>query len=233
MDLVTTDPIRAARTWRYDINIPTCIHKLFCTEAGSGSLKDVWSSDSELIFVWCTHKEVCIWNTRMEIPAEMVGAISDFSTTNLKISGDGSMVFLQDHKYVQALSVWTGEVVGVVKLDDPPSNEPLIVDGSRIWVCFENSQTQGWDFGAPDLAPVLLSEMPPSSDRPHLDFINSTKGQNAGPSRIVDVVTGKEVFQLPTRYQGLTIVRWDGHYLVAGSRSQEMLILDFTHMISQ
>ena len=227
---ILTDLAGIVRTW--DISTGIC-KSSFHTKAGPISLRDTWSIDGRLIFVWCTHQEVHIWNTGREKPLQTVDAISDFSTTSLKISGDGSKVFFQDYNYLQALSTWTGEVVGKVALDGPPSHKPLIVDGSRVWVCFENLQTQGWDFGTPGLGPVPLSDLPLSSDRYHLGFVDGTKGQNLGPSRIEDAVTRKEVFQLPKRYQKPTIAQWDGQYLVAGYRSGEVLILDFTHMIPQ
>ena len=227
---ILTDSAGMVRTW----DISTGIWKSsFCTKAGPNSLRDTLSIDGKLVFVWCTHRKIHIWNTGRKRHLQTVDAISDFSTTKLKISGDGSKVFLQDHKYVLALSTGTGQVLGVVKLDDPPSNEPLIVDGSRVWVCFENSQTQGWNFEISGLAPVPLSDTPPNPNIPHLKFINGTKDQNPGSSRIEDIVTGEEVYRLPTRFQEPTIVQWDGQYLAAGYESGEVLILDFAHMVPQ
>ena len=227
---ILTDSAGMVRTW--DTSTGIC-KSSFWTKAGPESLRDTLSIDSKLVFVWCTRWKVHIWNTGRKKHLKTVGAKSDFSTTKLKISGDGSKVFLQDYGYIQALSTWTGEVVGVVKLDNPPSNEPLIVDGSRVWVCYENSQTQGWDFGISGLAPSPLSDKPPNPNIPCLKFINGNKDQNPGPSRVEDMVTGEEVYQLPTRYQEPYTLQWDGQYLAAGYKSGEVLILDFTHMIPQ
>ena len=215
------------KTW--DLSTGLC-KESFQTSAGPQSQRDIQLIDGRLIFVWCTHKKIHIWGPKKK-NRQMVDAISHFSTTRLRISGDGSKVFILDHKYIQALSIWTGEVVGTVRLEHKPSNDPLVVDGSRVWVHFEDSQTQGWDFGIPGSAPFLLSNAPQNPDRPHLDFIDNTKSGSTSPSRIEDTVTGKEVFQLAGRYAKPTIVQWDGRYLVAGYKSGEVLILDFIHMI--
>ena len=113
------------------------------------------------------------------------------------------------------------------------SNDPLVVDGSRVWVHYKDSQTQGWDFGILDSTPIQLSIPPPDLDRPRLDLIDGTKSESTGPSRIEDTVTGKEIFQLAGRYANPTTVQWDSQYLVAGYKSGEVLILDFIHMIPQ
>ena len=227
---ILTDSAGMVRAW--DLSTGLC--KLsFHTKAGPESLRDTLSIDGKLVFTWCTRRKVHIWNTGREECLQTVDAISDYSTTNLKISGDGSKVFLQDHKYVQALSTWTGEVMGKVKLEGELSDDPFIVDGSRVWVCFEDLQTKGWDFGIPGLAPVPLSDIPPNPNRPHLKFINCTEDQSAGPSRIENMVTGEEVYRLPKRYQKPTIAQWDGQYLVTVDESGQVLILDFTHMIPQ
>ena len=97
------------------------------------------------------------------------------------------------------------------------------MDGSKIWVCFEDSSTQGWDFGILGSSPIQLSNIFPG--RPHLDFTH--------PSMVKDTVTGKEVFQLVGRYAKPTEVQLDGKYLIAGYESGEVLILDFDHMLLQ
>ena len=122
--------------------------------------------------------------------------------------------------------------MGKVKFESKSSYTPLIVDGSRVWVCFEGAH-QGWDFEIPGLDPVPLSDMLPDPDRPCLDFIDGTKELIGGLSRIEDTATGEVVYQLPLKYQKTTASQWDGQYLVAGYKSGEALILDFNHMIPQ
>jgi hypothetical protein len=125
----------------------------------------------------------------------------------------------------------TGEAVGEVEVGWDSYLNPLHAKGSRIWVDFQNSPTQGWDFGISGSSPIPLSNT--SSERPQLHFIPSINEWNNGPSRIEDTVTGKVVFQLPGRYARPNDVRWDGQYLVAGYESGEVLILDFSQMLSQ
>ena len=159
----------------------------------------------------------------MEIP---YGHIKD-----LRISGDGSKVFLLSNRRIQVWSIRTGEVVGEVLLEGKPCSNSLVVDGSRVWVHFEDSQTQGWDFGIQGSTPIPLSDAPPKS--PHLEFINGTSGENPSPSRVKDTVTGQEVFQFSGRYVRPTSTHLDGQYLVAGYDSGEVLILDFNNIIPQ
>ena len=114
--------------------------------------------------------------------------------------------------------------MGKVELEGEPHLDPLYVDGSKIWVYFEDSQTKGWDFGISGSSPIQLSNT--SLDKPHLDLIGST-GWDSGPCTIKDTFTGKEVFQLAGRYATPYEVQWDGQYLVVGYESGDVLILDF------
>ena len=116
-------------------------------------------------------------------------------------------------------------------MEGEPLSDSLIVEGSKVWVHFEDSQTQGWDFGISDSSPVLLPNR--SLERPHLHFIDGTKQWATGPPRIEDTVTGKEVFQLAGRYAEPTDAQWDGQYLVSGYSSREVIILDFDHLLPQ
>ena len=214
-------------------NISTGLCKeSFYTSAGPLSQRDIQLIDGKLIFVWCTPKKIHIWSPKEE-HCPTVDAISHFSTTRLRISGDGSKVFFLDHKYIKVLSTSTGEVVGQVRLEGELSNNPLIVDGSKVWVCFKDLQPQGWDFGIPGLTPTLLSTIPPNPEVYRLDFVDPTRTQNAGLAKIRNTVTRELVFQLPQRYAKPTAVQWDGRYLAAGYEFEEVLILDFIHMIPQ
>jgi len=148
----------------------------------------------------------------------------------IRISGDGSKVFCLIGKSIQAWAIQTGEAVGKVELEGFAYLDPFCVDGSKIWVCFEDSSIQGWDFGISGSSPILLSNT--FSERPHLNLIGGTK-QGTGPVIIKNVGTGKEVFQLVGRYAKPNCVQWDGQYLVAGYESGEVLILDFNDTILQ
>ena len=147
---------------------------------------------------------------------------------DLRISGDGSKVFVLGREYIQAWSIQTGEVVGKVGLEVEPPYCCLIADGLRVWVFLKDLKIQGWDFGVSDSTPIPLSNTSP--DKPHLVFL-STEQQKTSPSRIKDMVTKKEVFQLSRRYAKPYRARWDGRYLIAGYESGEVLILDLNNMI--
>ena len=84
--------------------------------------------------------------------------------------------------------------MGKVKLedDDGPFLDSLYVGGSRIWVCFMDLSTHGWDFGIPGSSPIPLSS---TLDRPHLGFIRWPN------PRFKDTVTGRDVFKLFGRYE--------------------------------
>ena len=149
---------------------------------------------------------------------------------DLRISGDGSKVFVLGEKSIQAWSIQTGEVVGQVRLEVKPLYDSLIEDGSRVWFFLEDLKIQGWGFGVSDSTPIPLSNTSP--DKPHLVFLG-TQFQCTSPSRIEDMVTKKEVFQLSGRYAEPYVARWDGRYLITGYQSGEVLILDFNNMIPQ
>ena len=209
-----------------------CHMGYFQTKAELPSGGDMQLVNGKLILVWCTPNKIHIaWNTGKEEHLQMLDARSNFENASLRISGDGSKVFLLDHEWVKALSTRTGEVIGRVKFWGEPSDNPLIVDRSKVWVCFKNTQTRGWNFGIPGSTPTPLFIPPREPDRPRLNFVDGTKAQNAGPSRIKDTLTGKEVYRLPMRYANVTAAQWDGRFLVTGHESGEVLILDFVHMI--
>ena len=224
---ISSDSDGVVKTW--DILTGLC-KASFHTPAVANSWRDVCLTDGRLIAVWLTDQGICIWDVERSELLKTVAVSFNHPLSDFRISGDGSKVFCVDQKSIQAWSIQTGEVVGEVKLEHRPHLYSLIVDGSRTWVHFEDSPTQGWDFGTPDSSPIPLSDTSP--DRPHLDFIDSTKGWNTNPSRIEDTVTGKEVFQLPERYAEPLVSQWDGRYLVAGYENGKVMILDFNHMLS-
>jgi len=187
----------------------------------------VWLLNGTLIFNWCIDRKMHIWDTK---EAELLHIVDIHQVCDSMASGDGSKVFLLGYNSIQAWSTWTGEIVGEVIFEGEPLTDSLIVDGSRVWVHFEGSQSQGWDFGIPGSTPIQLSSTPPPPlNRPHLEFeIGDTS-----PSRIKDMVTGKEVFRLSGRHAEPTVTEWDGQYLVAGYNSGEVLILDLSQMAPQ
>jgi len=222
---ISSDSAGVVRIW--DISTGHC-NGSFHTPAGQRTQRDAQLINGKLIFVWCTYMKIHIWDVEKEKHILQVDARSRPSTTSPRISGDGSKVFLLDQESIRAWSIWTGEMIGEVRLKGKPLFDSLTMDGSKVWVCFGGSKIQGWDFGVPDSVPILLSTILP--DRPHLDFIHGT---TTCPPRIKDTVTGKEVLQLSRRYERFTKMQWDGRYLVAGYTSGELLILDFNQVIHQ
>ena len=226
---ISSDSAGVVKTW--DILTGLC-KASFQTPAIGYTYGDAWLIEDRLTFVWLEHKDgkIHVWDVEEGESLQILDIQSTHWPKDFRISTDGSKVFLLYKECIQALSIWTSQVVGEVALEGKPLYDSLIVDGSRVWVCFKDLQIQGWDFGFPGSTPVPLPNSLP--DRPHLLFIG-TEWQGISPSRVQDTDTRKEVFQLSGRYKKPYVARLDGHYLVTGYRSGEVLILDFNHMIPQ
>ena len=182
-----------------------------------------------LVLVWHANRKTYIWDAETD-EIQMVARPKTIANS-LRISGDGSKVFIPSDNCIGAWSIQTGEALGEVEVGSDPYLDPLYVGGSRIWVWFEDSPAQGWDFGNSGSSPIPLSNI--SSDRPHLNLIGGYIGWVFSPIRVKDTISGKEVFQLYGKYANPAQMQWDGQYLVAGYRSGEVLILDFNCVLSQ
>jgi WD40 repeat protein len=216
---ISRDGDGVVRVW--DIQKGHC-KASFKTLAGNAS-GDVQMIDGSLILIWFGNRGINIWDASEGKILRLV----DFDclvTHGLRISGDGSKIFLMTPGCLQAWSIQTGGAVGQVELEGTSYLDPLCVDGSKIWVNCKGKPAQGWDFGVPGSSPVLLSNTP--SERPRLHFVYDFNTL----FRIEDTVTGNVVFWLSGRYARPRDVRWDGCYLVAGYESGEVLILDFKHL---
>ena len=213
----------------WDISTGLCKESLQ-TPADGRTLRDAQMIDGRLVVVWCEDGNLCSWDTRkgellQVVEADLTGI------RDLRISGDGSKVFLLAGEFIKAWSLRTGEAVGEVKLEDKSYQGLFRAGGSRICLCFPNSSIQEWDFGILGSPPVLLPSTSP--ERSCLRFIGGAGWWYKGPSQIKDTVTGKVVFQLFGRHANPCEVQWDGRYLIAGYKSGEVLILDFIHMLPQ
>jgi len=207
----------------------------FQTPANNFHWIDTQLADGRLISVWCIDHigKICIWDTEnnkllrtVDIPGD---GVKDF-----RMSGDGSKIFFMDKHSIQALSIWTGEVVGKVMHRLNLSNNPLsllTIDGLKVWLCFSSkpSLNRGWNFGILGSSPVRISNM--SQSRPHLDFIGGIRQKRSFVPGIQDTVTKKVVFQLPGRLAWTSDAQWDGQYLVAGYDSGEVLILECNYVL--
>jgi len=210
-------------------------------EADGGYASDARLVDSVLIVVFCETDPRDTWRvstwgavrgdhlqtTRLPCGIRIVHE-------DLRISGDGTKVFGLDAEHIRVWSASTGESLGSIPFELPHQlrSPSFIVDGSRVWICPENSSTQGWDLEhirEPSLSPT---NTPP--DRRRLNFIKvgGTRQQDAGRTRIEDTTTGKEVYRLPKRFAQPSVAQWDGRYLVAAyneadGAGAQLLILEF------
>ena len=225
---ISSDDKGVVKIW--DILTGIC-KKSFQTPAGDNTWRDVRQIDDKFIVTWRVDNQIHIWDTNKDDPKKVVTFSS--SLWGLRISGDGSIVFLLLEKSIQAWSIHTETLVGEVKLELEQGFylDPLQIDGSKIWIRLKDFSTQGWDFGVLNSPPVILSDE--SAERPLLDFIGGTYWQTKSPSMIKNTVTGKKVFPLSGRYVEPEDIEWDGQYLVAGYESGEVLIMDFHDLCSQ
>jgi WD40 repeat protein len=224
---ITSDSDGMVRIW----NISTGLCKeSFHTPVKDESWRDAQMIDGRLVVVWLGIEGIHTWDTKkgellhmMKLPPGNIGG--------LRISGDGSKVFLLIGGLIQAWCMQTGKAVGEVKLEDETYLDLFHMGDSRICLRFINSTTQGWDFGILDSSPVPL--LSTSLRGPCLEFIGAPSWCYHGPLWIKNTVTGKEVFRLSGRYARPSDVQWDGQHLVAGYESGEVLILDFNQMLPQ
>ena len=158
-----------------------------CKESIETQAKDIYMGDIQLIggrliIVGCRLSpdlgwKVHVWDAENGELQTMDG--TRHQPRGLKISGDGSRVFLVDDVEIQGWSIQTGVLVGKSSLGSqyPYLLDPLWMNGSKVLVRCEWSSTLGWEFGTPGSTPVQTSAI--SSDRPHLDFISGTDWMSA------------------------------------------------------
>jgi WD40 repeat protein len=225
--VISSDLDGVVKTW--DISTGLCKASFQIPVKASVS-RDAQMIDGGLIVVWLGEKGIHIWDTKESKLLQVVEVDWD-EARDLRISGDGSKVFLLRGRFIQAWSLWTGEAVGKVELEDKPYQDLLCMDGSKVHLRFSDTSTLGWDFGTLDSSPIPLPNT--SSEKPCLYFIGGANWWYEGPSWIKDTGTGKEVFWLSGRYARPAEVQWDGQYLAAGYYSGEMLILDFEQVLPQ
>jgi len=186
-------------------------------------------TDGGLISVWCTDN-IYIWDTETGKLLRTVQLSRDI-VKDLRISGDGSIVFCLYEYAILAWSLWTGEIVGkLIGSLCSRRDTPLTVDGLRVWVWpIGVNPILGWDFGLPGSYPVKLLDT--SQNRPCMDFVGGARKQRSFLPGVQDSVSRRIVFQLPERLARCSDAQWDGQYLVAGYSSGEVLILECNHVL--
>ena len=166
---ISSDRAGVVKTW--DILTGLC-KATFQTPAEGSTWRDAQLIEGRLIVVWYMNQTIHIWDGEKGGFLQLVD-VSISYLSGVRISGDGSKVFCLSEKSIQAWSIWTGDPMGRVELEDKAYFDPLYVDGSQISVCFKDSQLQRWDFGISGSSPVQLSII--SLDKPYLDLIGGTR----------------------------------------------------------
>ena len=229
---ISSDSAGVVRIWDISTGLPKATFKTPAT-----GKRDVQLVNDKLIMVWYDWRigapgKTHVWDVEKEELLWIFGQ-SWSGILDIRISGNGSKVYILDHQSIQAWSISTGEAVGEVEFTGwKPCG--LVVNGSRVWVSclsalthgFSDSDPMGWDFGTTSSSPVPLPNtlMP----RPRFDFVDGAKRNRVGSSWVEDTVTGKLVFRLPERFAILsTTSQWGGHHLVIGCPSGDVLILHF------
>jgi len=230
---ISTDSDGVVRIW--DLSTGLC-KASFHTPAKDFPWRDVQLIGNRLVLAWYaakvnkwdTTKKIHIWDVKKGELLYTLNAPS-VNVYDLRISGDGSKVFYMEHDYIHAWYIWTGKVMGKVRLHSAYSSDSLFtVESSRVWV--NEHHTEGWDFGASNSSSIKHYKKPPN--RPHLDFTGGIRGKRSYLPGIEDTISGKEVFQLPSRYKRPNDAQWDGQYLVAGYETGEVIILDCNCMLA-
>ena len=164
------------------------------------------------IHVWDAENGESLWEVN----------IPGMGLEDIRISGDGFRVFGIYTPWVWAWSLQTGEVMEKMDIGYSRTSGSLIVDGSKVWACWNRSNYKGWDFGIPGSTPVELPNAP--------TLPGPSKLWDPEQARIKNPATGEVVFQLSRRFANPVSVQCDDSYLVAGYESGEVLILDLTNV---
>ena len=113
--------------------------------------------------------------------------------------------------------------MGEVKIRYQGEEGSLIVDGSKVWAQWHQSEYDGWDFGISGSTPIKLSGGPTLS--------NGTMLWDKEQGRISNSATGGVIFQLSERFVNPALVQCDGSYLVAIYKSGVILILNLKDVL--
>ena len=215
---ITGDSDGVIKAW----DISTGICKISFQTLAKGYYKgDAQLINGRLIFVWYVDNRIHVWDAENgKLLWEADGPWTHIE--DLRISEDSSRVFGLHAPSIWAWSLQTGEVVGKMEIEYEGYSGSLIVDGSKVWVHWPESNYKGWDFGIPGSTPVELSNIPTLSGSNRLWGPNQTTIKNPA--------TGEVVFQLSGTFANPVGMQCDDSHLVAGYQSGDILILDLTNV---
>ena len=210
---ITSDSDGMVKTW----DISTGIHKASFQTLAKDYKRDVQLINERLILVYHTDEKIYVWDAGNEHILLEVDRPENCAE-DLRISGDGTIFFYLYAPSIWAWSIQTGEAVGTVEIGYSGGRGSLIVDGSKVWAHWPQTEYEGWDFGISGSTPIQLSGRPTLS--------NDTVLWDQWQGRISNAVTGGIIFQLSKRFANPALVQCDGSYLVAIYEPGEMLILN-------
>ena len=214
---ITYDSDGIIRVW--DILTGTC-QTSYQTSAEHHQKRDIQLVNGRLIFVWYINKKIHVWDAENR---ELLWKVDKpwYGIQDLRISGDGLRVLGLYAPSIWTWSLQTGEVVGKMEIEYDLFSASLIVDGSKVWAYWPESNYEGWDFSI-DSTPIEL----PNISTP----TGPSKLWNLKQARITNPATGEVFFQLSGRFENPFCAQCDDSYLVAGYWSGEILILDLTNV---
>ena len=218
---ITSDSDGIVKIWDIFTGLCKASHQ---TPAKGTDCRDVQLINGRLVCVWYSNEKVHMWDTEK---GELWGVDYESPTgvEDLRISGDGSKIFQQNVGFIQAYSAQTGELVGRVRAKRILVKEPLIVDGSRVWIYNSKLGYEGWDFGITG-SPVQLYNIPPHKLHPSGAML-----WDISLSRIKDCSAERVVFQLSGGFAKPVDAQWNRQYLVVCYPFNKVLILDFSHLL--
>ena len=207
---ITSDSDGMVMTW----GISTGIHKASFQTPAKDYKRDVQLINGGLILVYHTDEKIHVWDVGSAHILLVINRPEEYAE-DLRISGDGTMFFYLYAPFIWAWSIQTGEAVGQVEIGYGGGAGSLIVDDSKVWAHWPQSEYEGWDFGISGSAPIQLPGRPTLS--------NGTMLWDQKQGRISNAVTGGIISK---RFANPALVQCDGSYLVAIYKSGEMLILN-------
>ena len=211
------------KTW--DTSTGHC-RKTIQTQAKDLHNGDMQLINDKLILVGKTTNGIRIWDVEK---GRCLRTIST-SSEHVRISGDGFMFFSLSYDKIKAWSTWTGELISQAQLKgDFIFFHPLKMDGSKVPVNLGYYDVQAWDFGTQGSDPIQLPIT--FLDNLYVNFYHSYDEDTERDmirAEIQNRVTKREL-PLSDEHVESSAAQLDGHHVILGYKSGEVLILDVDH----